>query len=193
MVQFSKRDDGIGSRIRAISGRFTRRDAIYLLREVRRVVGRAPRRGRCHSLSNFPICPTVGMVLRGRSGFGQMRIKSPAWWVVGGLVGALHRRHVIRSARTCGEDEGLYWKGGKRHGSLVQPLVPANQIKAPKDPSGECGADSSWLDILGPVVHYAGVAGERADREQGHGGSFEARRDERARRGCAVDPREGFY
>lgn len=61
MVQFSKRDDGIGSRIRAISGRFTRRDAIYLLREVRRVVGRAPKSGRCHSLSNFPICPTVGM------------------------------------------------------------------------------------------------------------------------------------
>lgn len=85
------------------------------------------------------------MVLRGRSGFGQMRIKSPAWWDAGGLVGALHRRHVIGSARTCGEDdEGLYCKGGeKRHRSLVQPLVAANQIKAPKDPSGECGADSS--------------------------------------------------
>lgn len=60
MVQFSKRDDGIGSRIRAISGRFTRRDAIYLLQEVRQVVGRAPKNGCwCYSLSNFPICPTV--------------------------------------------------------------------------------------------------------------------------------------
>lgn len=66
---------------------------------------------------------------------------------MGGLVGALHRRHVIRSARTCGEDEGLCCEGGKRHRSprriLEQLSVPANQIKAPKDPSGEHGADSS--------------------------------------------------
>lgn len=38
-----------------------------------------------------------------------------------------------------------------------------SQIKAPKDPSGERSADPSSLDVLGPVVHYAAVAGGRAN------------------------------
>lgn len=114
MVQFSKRDDGIGSRIRAISGRFTRRDAIYLLRGGETSRWKGSKKWLLSQFIKLPNLPNRRDGLRGQSGFGQMRIKSPAWWDVGGLVGALHRRHVIRRARTCGEDdEGLYSKGGE--------------------------------------------------------------------------------
>lgn len=62
-----------------------------------------------------------------------MRIKSPAWWDAGGLVGALHRRHVIGSARTCGEDEGLYCKGGE---ATPQPRAASGSGESDKGAKG---------------------------------------------------------
>lgn len=130
ILQSSKRDDDIGSCIRAISGVSFAESRFIYCRGFRWVVGRAPKKWRpMLRLIKLPNLTSIRAGCGDRPSSARCGLGALVGYT-GGLVGALHRCRVVRSARTWGENEGLTVTGRKRHcsrsGILLQPLVPVN-------------------------------------------------------------------
>lgn len=179
--------DDIGGGIRAISGISFAESHLFIagVGGLRWVVGRAPKKKWRPTLRSIKLPNSTGC--RDRCGLGAL-----VGYTVG-LVGGLHRCRVIRSARTWGENEGLYCKGRKRHSkpelySSAAFGTSESQIKTPKDPSGGRWGRGVAERRFILAWHFRASCPlcwscrERANWEQGHGGSFQAHHDELARR-----------